>query len=259
MDKDCVVLVASCDKYKDLLPPFMTLWHKFWPDCPFETVLVTETDPGIAGFSRTIACGPGMTWASRLVKGLSEVSTPYAIMLCDDYYLASSVDTSLVLKRLEQAKRLNAANLRLIPNPPLRSNNSKPFGEGLFEYLKDTAYCIATQAGIWNCEFLRNLARNKSSIWEFERFGSFEVGSEKRPLLVTSTKEFPFVDAVHKGCWERFGLAVCRENGIEIDLAKRGLPTFRTRLVEWLKGVVFALFPWNLIVRVQNFLGATEK
>ncbi len=46
---DCTVLVASCDKYADLLRPFDILWRKYWADCPFETVLVTETTPAGGG------------------------------------------------------------------------------------------------------------------------------------------------------------------------------------------------------------------
>ena len=87
------------------------------------------------------------------------------------------------------------------------------------------------------------------------------VGGEQRPLLVTPTREFPFIDAVHKGYWEKAGLAVCRENGVAVDLARRGRPPFRVRLVEGLKALVFAIFPWALIVRVQNALdlGAKER
>ena len=59
---DCTVVVGSCDKYADLLGPFIALFRKFWPDCPFEVVLVTEHDPHIEGFDRTIACGGGMNW-----------------------------------------------------------------------------------------------------------------------------------------------------------------------------------------------------
>jgi hypothetical protein len=127
------------------------------------------------------------------------------------------------------------------------------------EYRTQTAYCIATQAGIWNREFLRGLADGKASIWEFERHGSFSVAEENRPLLVTPEKEFPFVDAVHKGHWEKFGLAVCRVNSIEPDLSVRGMPPFKTRLVEGLKAFVFAIFPASLIVRVQNALASGAK
>ena len=255
---NCAVLVASCDKYADLLSPFSALWRKFWPDCPFEVVLVTESEPANAKelcFDRVVACGAGGNWCSRLVQALDTVNTPYVLMLCDDYYLEKPVDTVRILKRVAQAKDFDAVNLRLIPNP----KPSIPYRDGLMEYRKQTAYCIATQAGIWNREFLRGLADGRASIWEFERHGSFALANEKRPLLVTPTREFPFVDAIHKGCWEKFGLAVCRANGIEPDLSVRGLPPFRTRFIEGLKALVFAIFPASLIVRIQNALGSGAK
>lgn len=259
---DCTVVVCSCDKYADLHSPFIALFRKFWPDCPFETVLVTETAlTDKLCFDRVIACGDGMNWATRLVKALGEIRMPYVLMLCDDYLLSGKVDTANIMKRLDQAKSLNAANHRLIPNPTPKPSNARQANFGMSEYLKGTAYCVATQAGLWNREFLRGLARGKSSIWEFERLGSFQVGDDPRPLLVTPTQEFPFVDAVHKGYWERAGVALCEANGVSIDFARRGLPPIRVRVVEALKGLVFAIFPWTLIVRVQNALGlgAREK
>lgn len=258
MSADLTVVVASCDRYADLLAPFSALWRKYWPDCPYETVLVTETAPserdGLC-FNRVIACGGGGSWCGRLVRALGQLSSPYVLLLCDDYFLEAPVDTKLFQKRLEQAQTFDVANLRLIPNPrPGRS-----YKDGLWEYRKQTAYCIATQAGIWNREFLLSLAKGKASIWEFERYGSFDVGDGTRPLLVTPTQEFPFVDAVHKGCWEPFGVDVCARNGIAVDFTVRGRPSLLVRLREGLKGLVFAVFPWMLIVRVQNFLGAGMK
>jgi len=255
-NRDCTVLVASCDKYADLLRPFSALWRKFWPDCPFETVLVTETQPAQSlCFDRIVACGKGGTWCSRLVTALEQIETDYVLMLCDDYYLEQPVDTARILTRLDQAKRFDAVDLRMVPNPVTKI----PFREDLREYRKNTAYCISTLAGIWNRAFLRRLALGKNSIWEFERLGSFEVGNETRPILGTPTREFPFVDAVHKGCWESFGVKVMRDNGIEVDFSKRGLPPLKTRLVEGLKAAVFACVPNTLIVRLQNAIGVGAK
>lgn len=263
MDARCTILVCSCDKYVDLLAPFAALKRKFWPDCPFETVLVTEHVPEIAGereasrpaFDRVIACGEGTNWASRLVLALEQVATPNVLMLCDDYFLEAPVDTRQLLRRLDQMEQLDAVNLRLIPNP----KNGIAREDGLMEYPKNTAYCVSTLAGFWKRDYLQRLARPVSSIWEFERYGSFSVGDERRPILATTTREFPFVDAVHKGCWEKFGVRVCRENRIDIDFAKRGLPSLGTRIGEALKALVFAVFPNTLIVRVQNALGLGAK
>lgn len=259
MNADCTVLVASCDAYADLLAPFAALKRKFWPDCPFETVLVTEQTPTIEGereaakpaFDRVIACGKGMNWASRLVQALDQITTPSVLMLCDDYFLEAPVDTANLLRRLEQFKDAAALNLRLVPNP----RHGLPRADGLMEYPKNTAYCISTLSGFWDRAFLQKLARPVSSIWEFERYGSFSVGEETRPILATCEREFPFVDAVHKGCWERFGVAVCEANQIVIDLTKRGLPPMSTRLKEMFKAFVFAVVPNTLIVRIQNALG----
>ena len=256
MRDDCAVIVASCDAYGDVLEHFAALKLKFWPDCPFETLLVTETAPApSSAFDRVVACGGGTNWAQRLVMALETVSAPYVLMLCDDYLLEAPVDTPLVLRRLDKARELDAANLRLIPNP----RRGMPRDDGLMEYPKNTAYCISTLAGIWNREFLQGLARGAASIWEFERYGSFAVGGERRALLATRTREFPFVDAVHKGHWEKAGVKVCRENGLEVNLAKRGMPPLSVRIVEAFKALVFAVVPNTLIVRVQNALGAGAR
>ena len=193
------------------------------------------------------------------MQALETISAPYVLMLCDDYYLSAPVDTANILLRLSQAKNHNAANLRLIPNPQPGTRNSTPAADGLREYRKNTAYCIATQTGIWNRAFLQSLAKDKASIWEFERYGSFAAGDERRPLLVTQTKEFPFIDAVHKGYWEKEGIDLCQRNGIPLDLTVRGRPPFRIKVREALKSLIFALFPWTLIVRIQNIFNIGMK
>ena len=146
--RDCTVLVASCDAYADVVGPFATLKQKYWPDCPFETVLVTETAPAapLPGIDRVLACGSGGTWCSRLVKALDALETPYVLMLCEDYYLEAPVDTALILRRLEQAKAYEALNLRLIPNPETKI----PYRDGLgnTERTRPTASPPRRESGI---------------------------------------------------------------------------------------------------------------
>ncbi len=259
-DGKLTIVVASCDRYADLLPPFAALWRRFWPTCPYPVALVTEHRPDAADpavFSEVIACGPGLTWGDRLAIALGRITTPYVMLLCDDYYLEAPVPEETVAKRLDQIERFGAVNLRLIPNPVPQL----PFAPDptLGEYRKATAYCISTLAGLWDRAFLLSLLEGCKSIWEFERYGSFKVGDESRPILATREREFPFVDAVHKGYWERFGVEVCRKNGVEIDWARRGLPPFKVRLIEGLKAAVFACVSPTLIVKIQNRFGWGKK
>lgn len=263
MNADLTVLVTSCDAYHDVESPFLSLFRKHWPDCPFELVLLTETGlpvegvpPDTAGFDQVIATGKGKDWCAMLAEAMEQVHTPYVLLLMNDYLLSSPVDTKSFMVRLEQAKAFDVANLRLNPNPPGREGWRDT---DLLEYPKNVAYSVTCQTGIWNREYLLGLARRNKSAWEFERYGSFMLGDETRPLLVTPTKEFPFVDAVHKGYWEKFGVEVCERNGVKIDFAARGLPPLSVKIREGIKSLIFAIFPWTLIVRIQNMFNIGKK
>lgn len=259
-DRDLAVLVTSCDAYRDVETPFLSLFRRYWPDCPYELVLVAETgrdaNAGELSFDRVVATGKGKNWCQMLVEALERISTPYVLMLMNDYLLDSPVDAGGFARRLAQAKSFDAANLRLNPNPAgrLRWRDSD-----LLEYPKNVAYCVTCQTGIWNREYLLDLARRNRSAWEFERFGSFMLANEKRPLLVAPAKEFPFVDAVHKGYWEKIGVEVCERNGVSIDYSARSLPPLNVQAKELVKKIIFAVFPWTLIVRVQNFFNVGMK
>ena len=252
---DCTVVVTSCDAYRDVERPFLTLFRKYWPDCPFELVLVTET-AATGGFDRTIATGTGKTWCQMLVEALDEIDTPYVLLLMNDYLLDAQVDTANILRRLGQARAFDAANLRLNPNPKGRTAWRDT---DLLEFPKNVAYCVSCQTGFWRRDYLASLARRNKSAWEFERYGSFMVGDVAQPLLVTPTREFPFVDTVHKGHWVPDGVALLRRNNIDYDFSVRAPQPFGVRVREGLKSLVFAIFPWTLIVRVQNVFNAGMK
>ena len=244
MNNDCTVLVTSCDAYRDVEAPFLKLFRKYWPDCPFKLVVVSETGAE-EGFDRTIFTGKGKTWSQMLVEALDQIETPYVIMLMNDYFLESPVNTAQILSRLAEAKEKGALNYRLCPDPP--------------RAVKNTAYSVSCKAGIWNRQFLRALAAKTKSAWEFERYGSFMFDeSDLRPLLVTETLEFPFLDVIHKGYWEPWGVALLKREGIAYDFSVRGAPPLSVRIKEKVKNLVFRLNP-DLVTRVQNVFNVGKK
>lgn len=250
-NSDCTILVASCDAYADVLAHFETFFAKFWPDCPFDVVLVTETARERLGiFTRQVACGKGMAWSPMLATALDAISTPYVVLMMDDYFLSAKVDTANFLRRLGDARRLDAAFLRLLPSPARYWSYDDEFGI----YKPNTAYCVSCQVSIWAKDFLRRIAGATTSAWEFERRGSFMCGDETRPFLVTRKREFVFIDAVHKGCWEKFAADFCAANGVTLDFRRRSLPPLKKRIVEALKVAIFWLFPSDWIVKAQNLL-----
>lgn len=253
------VIVASCDNYSDLWRPFSVLFRKYWKDCPYDSVLVTETavtdkEPYI--FDKIIACGKGVGWADRLAIGLHEVKTPYVILLCDDYFLCDHVDTNKIRGLLGLAQKYHVGYFPMIKSPETCAVFSET--EGLVEFKKGTAYCIATQAGIWDVDFLKQLAKGYNSIWEFERLGSFQCAGLEQPILGTRQMVFPFEDVVHKGKWEEFGVRLCDRNGIEIDFSRRGKMSHLMAAKEHLKGAILDVNP-TLVVKFQNLFGLGKK
>lgn len=242
---DMTVLVATCDEYADLVSIFIRLFRRYWPDCPYEVVQSTET-AAEAGFDRVVKAGAGRNWSERLANALDNIDTPYVLLLLDDYLLSGEVDTSLVRQRLDEAKRADALNYRLCPDPP--------------RAVKNTAYSISCKVGIWNRDFLRSLVARTGSAWEFERFGSFMFDeSDPRPIMVSGKCEFPFVDAVHKGYWEKCAVELLARNSIRPDFSRRGFPPLKVRVVEGLKKLAFMVFPADTIVRIQNALARRAK
>ena len=76
---------------------------------------------------------------------------------------------------------------------------------------------------------------------------------------MTAAQEFPCIDTVHKSYWEPEGVALMKREGIGYDFSHRGLPPFWPRLKSNLKKAVFAVFPWELVVRVQNIFNLGMK
>ncbi len=244
MNADCTVLVTSCDAYREVEAGFLVLFRRYWPDCPFELVVNGET-AATPGFDREVLSGRGKTWSQMLVEALDQISTPYVLMLMNDYYLSSRVDTELVLRRLAEAKAADALNWRLCPDPP--------------QAVKNTAYSVSCKAGIWNRVFLRQLAARTKSAWEFERYGSYMFDpDDPRPLMVSKTNEFPFLDVVHKGYWEPFGVELVRRERLPVDWTRRGTPPLTVRAREWLKQFVFRLNP-DWVTRVQNWFNLRRR
>lgn len=251
MNADCTILVTSCDAYRDVERPFLALFRRYWPDCPFELVVNGET-AAEPGFDRAVLCGKGKSWSEMLVEALDQITTPYVILLMNDYYLCDTVDTETVLGFVAAAKSERALSVRMVPEPagagPVRTVGNVR----LQEFPKNTAYAVSCKATVWDRAFLRALAAKTKSAWEFERRGSFLFEScETRPLLVSPTRAFPFLDVVHKGYWEPYGVALLAREKVDYDFSRRGRAPLTLRLKEWIKGKIFHLAP-DLVTRLQN-------
>ena len=67
MSSELAIVVMSCDRYADMWEPFIRCFEQYWPDCPYEKYLVTETSKcQNKFFTETFECGAGTEWTDRL-------------------------------------------------------------------------------------------------------------------------------------------------------------------------------------------------
>src|SRR5438046_834256 len=87
------VLIASCDKYSDVWPPFFSLFRKFWADCPFNVYLLNNTVSADFTNVSNLLIGEDQSWSDSLRRALLRLNEDYVLIFLDDLFLIDFVDT----------------------------------------------------------------------------------------------------------------------------------------------------------------------
>lgn len=210
MKDKCTLLIASCDKYSDLWVPFSKLFNKYWPDCPFEAHLRGNI-------------GLDINRSSTLRKQVETIKTPYILLLHEDYFLQSPVDTILVLGCLQALDRLKGNYLRLTPRPK-PDKSLIPF-IGIIE--PRAPYRASLQASIWKRTTLLSLIKDGENAWELEANASRRSDNLNgfyctwKPVL-----DYPH-DVVVQGKWMRSQAKRYKKMDIGCDFDSRPIMTRR--------------------------------
>ncbi len=258
--RDCraTLLVPSCDRYSDLWRPFFALLRRNWPDCPFDVVLGSNhlrcDEPGV----QTLAVGDDRDWSTGLRKMLDGVDTPWVIVVLEDFLLERTVDTAAMLRLVDAAERLGAGYLRLRPFPPPDCRLARFPSVGEIE--PGAPYRASMQAAIWRRDELHALLVEGENPWEFEIYGARRSDLSSRGYYSTWSPALHYYAGVTAGKWIPYGVAVCREQGVPVDLASR--PMMRSdeamrRNVSRVINEAANLVPWKARERALRWFRAT--
>ncbi len=260
MPEELTVVVSSCDKYADLLRPFSVAFQQYWPDCRYPRLLVTESAPTVLPeyiFDDILACGKGVSWCARLLAAAKQVTTPYMLLILDDFFLCDQFSNIKMEQYLKLAQKYESGSLRLVPLPaPHVALPEQEIGE----YKRGEAYRVCAQVAIWDTAYLIALLSETpdSELWEFERRGSFLSESFAAPMLGTYRYVFPYTEIICAGKWLSSGLVFCSRAGIEIDESIR--PTESDFYLGW-RCIRGGIFKWNptLITKLKNAVTFRKK
>lgn len=259
--QNLAVVISSCDYYCDCWKPMAYSVNKHWGDCPFPIYLITNfKKPNLPGIS-IINVGEDKAWGNNLHRVLEQVPVQYILLLQEDYFLTSKVDTSAIEKHVEYCIKEDIDYLRL--DIPFRDNltTSNP------RYCLDPIskeYALCLQTAIWRRSTLLDLTKKDWTGWEYERnihryIRQNHISIKSRVLnsRYYPQESLPITDgtAIRKGLWTIAGRNFLIDNGFAELVATRKVESlFLHKLMVW-HNIPLLRYPTGIMIRtIQKFL-----
>jgi hypothetical protein len=243
---ECALVILSWDGYRDMWEPCLTLYRRYWPDCPYPMFLVTESatvaDPRV----KTLPVGPGLAWSDGARIAMTALEHTYVLLMLDDFLLSGPVASDVVEARRRDLDRRQGAYLRLVPLP--RPTARVPDCPEIGEHERGVPFRASLQAAFWRRSAFLTLLAPRESCWEFEERASVRSASLDAPFYTTRRPALRYVDALARGRWSPRGRRLCRREGLSVDPTRPSVP-LRRRLARVTRRVRLALrgpMSWRL-------------
>lgn len=178
------VVVFSCDTYSWLIPIFSHFYEKNWPNNPYQTVVVTETEKTKEMIT---FCAGKLEWADRMIKYLNSCTDETFLLLSIDHIIEKKVDTNRI-KMAESLCRNNIGCVRLQAHDKWSCFLFDANIKGFKEYPLNKCYSISLQAAIWQKKFLFEFLKKGETAWQTESQGSRRICNSKYKVIWTDTE-----------------------------------------------------------------------
>lgn len=218
------VIVSTCDRYSAAWEPFCHGFRKYWPDCPWPLMFITNRldSPG----DKTIKVGTDIGWAETLRKGLRMSGSKHVLLMMEDHWLTYPVDSDVLMDFAEHVRRGYADHIRLYDSGQPREGDFHR-DPRLFVFSKSARYRACLQSAFWDVEALFRLIRPGETAWQFEMRSAKRTRGSPKYLCAKYNRYFPYAigprwhqGIVVKGRWTRGAREYAEREGLEIDFSR---------------------------------------
>jgi len=245
------ILIPSCDAYADVWAPFWALLQRNWPDCPYPIYMGANHVPADLPGVRSLLVGDDHSWAQSSRRMVEQIQTTHVLMILEDFLFRRRVDTCRIARLFADLERLNGGYLRLKPFPPPDVRLARFHDIGEIE--PGAPYRCALQAAIWRKDVLLCLLVDGETAWEMEIFGSRRTDTLECGFYCVWKPALEYSAGVTRGRWTPQGMAICRQQGVAVDLSCRPVMTPREALLlqlGWTYSALFNAIPWKFRERL---------
>lgn len=224
---NCAVLIVSCDRYKDLWGPCITLFRRFWSQCPYPVFLLSNTEAANFPNVSSIVTGTDISWSDNLLYALKHIQEEFVLLYIEDLFLTKHVDSALVESLIERCMTEKWNYLRLNPTP----KGDRRIDDSISSISPGSVYRSSVVCSVWNKEVLLSLLRQGESAWDFEELGTPRTDGIDG-FYASNHTLLQVCNTVIKGVWEIEALHTIRTLGIEPDTQSRRVMT-TIEYVKW--------------------------
>ena len=170
---DLVIVCPFYSGYKDLWLDFIKLFKKYWNNCPYDLVIVSDFNENdeIEGV-KVIAAGSDAEYSKKIQTALSQINSKYFLILLEDFFFSKTVCNNEFEKIVEYIKD-NDVKYYSMPMSEFSGNYKGKRIEGNNRDLRTISpkakYTLTCQPAIWDTEFLRKvILKSNYNAWIFE-------------------------------------------------------------------------------------------
>lgn len=223
---DVSILVVGFDGYVDVWNHFFELMNQYWPNRPKTYLATSEEKPEYEGVE-VVTAGSNTEWSLRARAGLEKITTPYVILMLEDFFITDYVDDALVKECLELVELDNILFYQILVQLIKQTwEKGKPYkGDKRIHIIpSDKKYGINLQAAIWNTDFLREkIGTENYNAWLFEmkQLDSERYNQEKIEYLIDDRNILNITHTVVQSKYLRGAVRKIERQGHHIDLSER--------------------------------------
>ncbi len=257
------VLICSCDYYSDCWRPIIKSFDKYWPDCEYDKLIVSNhKDESIPG-AIIIKVGDHHGWASDTLKAVMMTEYDYYIYFQEDYWLNKPVDNEAIKSHIQHCVDNKVEYLKIEPDRP----KCDVYRIGESDYCKNPLnkrYTINSAVAIWDRNLFSKVCVPGYTGWDFEykiidylKNNHIDINSEVLHSSVIVSKGITMIPAngIQRGKWTPAGVEFLKENGFEDLISSRKI---QNRFYAWcyqnLPGKGIMHYPKMAFLRILRYL-----
>lgn len=217
------VLVYAWDPYEPAWSAFCHGFHKYWPDCPYPLVFITNyLDPPCG---TAVKVGDVNNFYQKMTFALERIESPFILFMHEDYWIKDFVRTENIKYYVSLLEQGIAEYIRLIPVPP--PDRDFPLDSRLGIINTTSEYRVSFMASLWRVSTLKDLMDPTLSLWEHEKYGAKLSASYGERFLSVKKSLYGInyvVTAISNRQWSRAAYEYAEREGLRVDFDRLVLP-----------------------------------